>query len=118
MLQNDGKGNLGNTPEHLRAKVGNSMIWEIQQVKLSGVTIDENVNFNEHLSIICKEENSEATALAKMVEIIPLESLLKIFSVSPSPIMISTIMNNVDCCLENSRFYFFHLRYYIWFFIK
>ena len=58
MLQNDRKYNflfLGNTPEHLWAKVGDSMIWESQREKLLGVTIDKKINFNGHLSIICKK---------------------------------------------------------------
>ena len=44
MLQNDRKCHfslLGNTPEHLWAKVGDSMIWESQREKLLGVPIDK-----------------------------------------------------------------------------
>ena len=44
---------MGNTPEYLWVKVGKSRIWESQQEKLLGVIIDKNLNFNEHLSVIC-----------------------------------------------------------------
>ena len=76
MLQNNGKCHflfMCNTPEYLWAKVGESMIWERQKVKLLGVTIEKKLKFNEHLSIICKKANSKVTALARMVKIIPLE---------------------------------------------
>ena len=64
---------MGNTPEHLWAKVGDSSIWESQQEKLLGVIIDKNLKFNEHLSIICKKASSKVTALARMVNLIPVE---------------------------------------------
>ena len=38
-----------------------------QEVKLLYVPIDNNLTFNEHLSIICKKENSKVTALARIV---------------------------------------------------
>ena len=76
MLQNDRKCHflfLGNSPEHLWAKVGDSMIWESQREKPLGVTIDKKLNYNEHLSIICKKSDSKVTALARIVNIIPLK---------------------------------------------
>ena len=64
---------MGNTPEYLWVKVGNSQIWESQQEKLLGVIIDKNLNFNEHLSVICKKVSSKVTALSRMVKLLPLE---------------------------------------------
>ena len=61
----------GNTPEYLWAKVGDNMIWESGQEKLLGLTIDKNLNFNEHLSIICKKASGKVTALARLVKFIP-----------------------------------------------
>ena len=40
---------MGNTPEHLWAKVGDCVIWESQKEKLLGVTIDKELKFNKHL---------------------------------------------------------------------
>ena len=64
---------MGYTPEYLWVKVGERMISESQKVKLLGVTIAKNLNFNGHLSIICKKGNYNVTASARMVKIIPLE---------------------------------------------
>ena len=44
-----------NTNEHLWLKVGDAMIWESSDEKLLGVTIDKNLNFNAHLSKLCKK---------------------------------------------------------------
>ena len=63
----------GSTPEHLWVKVGNNKIWESKQEKLLGITIDKNLNFNEHLSIICKKASTKVTALARLVTILPFE---------------------------------------------
>ena len=63
----------GHTPEHLWVKVGNNKIWESKQEKLFGVTIDKNLNFNEHLSIICKKASAKVTACARLVKFLPFE---------------------------------------------
>ena len=57
MKLNQGKCHFiisGNTPEHLWAGVGENLERESRQEKLLGLNIDKNLNFNEHLSIICK----------------------------------------------------------------
>ena len=63
----------GHTPEHLWVKVGNNKVWESKQEKLLGVTIDKNLNFNEHLSIIFKKASAKVTALARLVKFLPFE---------------------------------------------
>ena len=63
----------GNTPEFLWAKVGNELIWESRYEKLLGLTIDKNLNFNQQLSILCKEVSAKVSALVRMVKIIPFE---------------------------------------------
>ena len=39
----------GKNNEHMWAKVGNDKIWESRTVKLLGVTIDNQLKFNEHV---------------------------------------------------------------------
>ncbi len=71
-----------NTNEHLWVKVGEKLIWESSEEKLLGVTIDKNLNFNTHLSILCSKVNQKVSALARVVKFIPLEKrkiLLKTF---------------------------------------
>ena len=61
----------GNTPEYVWAKVGEETIWERNQEKLLGLVIDNKLNFNGHLSILCKKVCAKVTALVIMVKIIP-----------------------------------------------
>ena len=53
-----------NTPEHLWARVGENKIWESRQGKLLGVTIDKNLNFDEHLAIICKKASGKVKCIS------------------------------------------------------
>ena len=72
----------GNTPEHIWVKVGEETIWESSHEKLLGLIIDKNLNFNQHLTTLCKNVRAKVTALARMVKIIPLEKkrlLMKAF---------------------------------------
>ena len=62
---------LGNTIEHLWVKIGDELIWGSANEKLLGVTIDINLNFNTHLSILCKKVGQKVTALARIVKILP-----------------------------------------------
>ena len=71
-----------NTNEHLWVKVGNEKIWESSKEKLLGVTIDKNLNFNEHLSQLCKKVSQKISALARVVKYISFDKkriLLKTF---------------------------------------
>ena len=61
----------GNLNEHLYAKVGDEMIWESAEEKLLGVTIDKKLNFNTHLSTICKKASQKVTVLARIAKTLP-----------------------------------------------
>ena len=63
----------GNTPESLWAKVGDELIWESSSEKLLGLIIDKKLNFNIHLSKLCKKVSGKVYALARLVKIIPFE---------------------------------------------
>ena len=71
-----------NTNEHLWVKVGDAVIWESQKEKLLGVTIDRNLDFNNHLSNICKKASQKVSALARVAKLLPFHRkrvLLKAF---------------------------------------
>ena len=71
-----------NTNEHLWVKVGKELIWESSEEKLLGVTIDKNLNFKSHLSILCNKVSQKVSALARVVKLVPFEKkiiLLKTF---------------------------------------
>ena len=42
------------------------IISESEQVKLLGVTIDSNFNFNSHIKEICAKVNQKTSAVAKL----------------------------------------------------
>ena len=71
-----------NTNEHLWINIGNEMIWESKEEKLLGVTIDKNLNFTKHLTILCNKISQKVYALARIVKLLPFHKkriLLKTF---------------------------------------
>ena len=48
--------------EHLRAKIGDDKIQETGTVKLLGVTIDNELKFDEHLNNVCVKANRKLSA--------------------------------------------------------
>ena len=71
-----------NITEHLWTKVGDELIWESREEKLLGVTIDKNLNFNSHLTTLCKKVGQKVTALARIARLLSFHKrrlILKIF---------------------------------------
>ena len=60
-----------NTNEHLWIKVGDELIWETSKEKLLGLTIDKNLNFNEHVHNICKKASQKVFALSRVAKFLP-----------------------------------------------
>ena len=52
-------------------KIGDELIWKSSEEKLLGVTIDKNLNFNAHLSNLCKKVGAKVTALSRVVKLLP-----------------------------------------------
>ena len=69
----------GSMNEHLFAKVGDELIWESTEEKLLGVTIDKNLNFNSHLSTLCKKVGQKVSALARVAKILPFDKRRLLF---------------------------------------
>ena len=51
-------------------KVGDE-IWESKAEKLLGIIVDKNLNFNLHLTSLCKKVGQKISALARIVRILP-----------------------------------------------
>ena len=49
------------------------MIRESNSEKFLGLKIDKNLNFNRHLSNLCKKVNGDVSTLARMVKILPFD---------------------------------------------
>ena len=52
----------GNTPELMWAELGDELIWESCHERLLGLSIDKQLNFDEHLSILCKKVSGKVSA--------------------------------------------------------
>ena len=46
------------------AMIGNERIWESKSEKRLGIIIDKNLNFNDHLLLICLKAGRKLTALS------------------------------------------------------
>ena len=57
---------LGNKLEYFWTKIGNNRIWEDRIVKLLGITIDNELKFDEHLSNVCLKANRKSSALMRI----------------------------------------------------
>ena len=56
----------GNKNEHIWAKVGNEKILESKPVNLLGITIDNKLKFNEHVTNICMKASRKISALSRI----------------------------------------------------
>ncbi len=51
--------------EWVWTKIGNELIWESNEEKLLGVTIDRSLSFEMHVTNICKKASRKLTAIAR-----------------------------------------------------
>ena len=56
----------GSKAEHIWGNVGDKKIWEDDKVKLLGVTIDNKLKFNYHVSDICLKAGRKLSALTRL----------------------------------------------------
>ena len=52
--------------ENVWANIGNEKIWESNKQKLLGLDIDRNLNFNEHVSSLCRKVGNKLSVLARL----------------------------------------------------
>jgi hypothetical protein len=68
--------------EQVWAKIGNELIWESNEEKLLGVTIDRKLNFEKHIANICQRAHSKLSAIARyrrFLDFDKLKALIKAF---------------------------------------
>ena len=58
----------GNKSEQLWAKVDRGIVWEGNNVKLLGITLDNNLRFDKHVSNICLKTNRTISALTRLAK--------------------------------------------------
>ena len=63
----------GHKFEHTWVRVGPDKIWEDHSVKLLGVSIDNELNFDKHVLSIIKKLNSKLSALSRLTKFMTLQ---------------------------------------------
>ena len=63
----------GHRFEHLWLDVGETQVWEKNQVKLLGVTIDNELKLDDHITKICRKANSKLSALSRLARYLSME---------------------------------------------
>ena len=53
------------------AKLDEDIVWESNNVELLGVTIDNNLRFDKHVSNICLKANRKLSALTRVAKFVP-----------------------------------------------
>ena len=75
----------GNKNEYMWTKLDQDIVWESNDVKFLGVTIDNNLRFDKHLSNICLKANRKLSALTRVAKFVPFKKgriLFKAFTES------------------------------------
>ena len=63
----------GNKNEYMRAKLDKDKVWESNGVEGLGVTIDNNLRFDKHVSNICLKANRNLSALTRVAKFVIFE---------------------------------------------
>ena len=63
----------GHRYEHMWFRVGQDKIWEDKEAKLLGITIDNDLKFDRHVSDICLKANRKLSALIRMSNFLTLD---------------------------------------------
>ena len=82
MKMNSGKCHLfvsGNKHENMWAKIGDDQIWESRTVKLLGITIDNELKFDEYISNVCKKAQRKLTVLTRIKKYLDFNKLRLLF---------------------------------------
>ena len=75
---------LISSPNEVSIKIGCDEVFNEKSVKLLGVTIDQNLNFTEHVTKLCKKANMKLHALARVSKYMSMRKLRIIMNQSKS----------------------------------
>ena len=87
----------GHRFEHLWLNVGETQVWEKNQVKLLGITIDNELKFDDHITKICRKANSKLSALSRLSRYLSMEQKKLLY--------MSFIEAQFKCCPLTWMFY-------------
>ena len=69
----------GHRYESLWANIGETRIWESKNKKLLGLTIDRNLNFDDHIFTLCKKADRKLSALSTISNYMSFEKKKEFF---------------------------------------
>ena len=69
----------GNKNEQMWAKLDRNIVWESKDVKLLGITLDNNLKFDKHVSNICSKANKNLSALTRVAKFLPFKKRCILF---------------------------------------
>ena len=61
----------GNKNEQKWAKLDRDIVWKSDDVKPLGITLDNNLKFDKHVSNICSEANRKLSTLTRVANFLP-----------------------------------------------
>ena len=64
---------INNTKESFQIKIGNETVSNSKYEKLLGVKIDDELNFNEHFSSLCKKASQKLNAISRIASSMPFD---------------------------------------------
>ena len=69
----------GKKYEHIWAKIGKDIIWESNNVRLLGITIDNELKFEKHLEELCVKANRKLSVLTRLAKFLSADKRRTIF---------------------------------------
>ena len=60
-----------NKKEQMWAKLDRDILWDRNDAKLLGITLDNNLKFDKHVSNICAKANRKLSALTRVAMFLP-----------------------------------------------
>ena len=69
----------GHTYETLWANIGETRIWENKNEKLLGLTIDRNLDFDDHVLTLCKKAGRKLSVLSRISNYLSFEKKKEFF---------------------------------------
>ena len=65
----------GNKNEQMWAKLDRDIFWESNDVKFLGITLDNNLKVDKHVSNICSKANRKLCALTRVAKFLPFKKI-------------------------------------------
>ena len=69
-----------NKNEQMWVKLDRDIVWESNDVKLLGITLDINLKFDKHVSNICSKVNRKLSAFTRVAKLLPFKKRRVLFN--------------------------------------